>query len=129
MKEITVFVSDLDEKTGNEEIERIIKATMTDEEWEAVDIEGILGYCDGDCDHCEDDSRCQDSMDIDDIDDTDDDDEEYEDEYDDDDEDEAFCFDCGKSGIDLYEFATRALSLTALIFSAATAIKAWKKVR
>lgn len=78
------------------------KVSETTTETECND--GIIGVCDGDCVNCEDPSLCDDSMDI------------------------GELLD-GEREVDLYEVIAKALSLTALFFSAATAIKAWKKIR
>lgn len=104
MKKITTTIIDYDDKTGEKIGASTTENTFTDEEWEAINEDGFLGACDGDCENCEDSSLCEDSIDADDL-------------------------SVDEIEIDLYDLVAKTLSLTALFFSAATVFKAWKKVR
>lgn len=99
MKKIKTTTKIYDDETG--------KILAYSESEEDIGDDEFIGCCDGDCENCDDDSFCEDSI-----------------EY-----DPAHNVIVKEIDVNLYDMISKTLSMIALGFSAAAAIRAWKKVR
>lgn len=115
MTKITTIITNYDEETGKCTVRSVNDSFFDNDE---LDDESVSG-CDDECEDCDMHDVCSDDESTDD---------DYEDgEYDGVDDEAPVIY--GEITIDPYKLISKTLSLIALGFSAATAIKLWKKVR